>query len=71
VFISLLQAMSHCTIDALTSSMPKQGHGNIQTVFALSPMAGEWGTAADILDLGPDHIKQHRLQTSDVLWSIG
>jgi hypothetical protein len=51
--------------------MPKQGHGNIQTVFALSPMAGEWGTAADILDLGPDHIKQHRLQTSDVLWSIG
>jgi hypothetical protein len=67
VFISLLQAVSHCTIDASTSSMPKQGHDDTQTVFAMSPMAGEWGTAADTLDLGHGPIKQRRLQTRDLL----
>jgi predicted transposase YbfD/YdcC len=40
---------------------------DIQTVFALSPVAGEQRTAAATLDLGHGRIEQRGLQTSNVL----
>jgi predicted transposase YbfD/YdcC len=40
---------------------------DIQTVFALPPIAGERRTAAVTLDLGHGRIEQRRLQTSNVL----
>jgi predicted transposase YbfD/YdcC len=40
---------------------------DIQTVFALPPLAGERRTAAETLDLGHGRIEQRWLQTSNVL----
>lgn len=40
---------------------------DIQTVFALAPIAGERRTAAETLDLGHGRIEQRTLQTSTVL----
>lgn len=40
---------------------------DIQTVFALAPMAGERRTAAATVDLGHGRIEQRRLQTSNLL----
>jgi len=40
---------------------------DMQTVFALPPMAGEQRTAAETLDLGHGRIEQRWLQTSNVL----
>jgi predicted transposase YbfD/YdcC len=40
---------------------------DIQTVFALAPIAGEQRTAAETLDLGHGRIEQRGLQTSAVL----
>jgi predicted transposase YbfD/YdcC len=40
---------------------------DIQTVFALAPIAGEQRTAAETLDLGHGRIEQRTLQTSTVL----
>jgi predicted transposase YbfD/YdcC len=40
---------------------------DIQTVFALAPMAGERRTTAATVDLGHGRIEQRRLQTSDIL----
>jgi len=40
---------------------------DIETVFALPPLAGERRTAAETLDLGHGRIKQRWLQTSNVL----
>jgi predicted transposase YbfD/YdcC len=40
---------------------------DIETVFALAPIAGERRTAAETLDLGHGRIEQRGLQTSNVL----
>ena len=40
---------------------------DIQTVFALAPIAGERRTAAATVDLGHGRIEQRRLQTSNIL----
>jgi len=40
---------------------------DIQTVFALPPLAGERRTAAETLDLGHGRIEQRGLQTSNIL----
>ena len=40
---------------------------DMQTVFALAPMAGERRTAAAPVDLGPGRIAPRWLQTSNVL----
>jgi predicted transposase YbfD/YdcC len=44
---------------------------DIQTVFALPPMAGERRTAAATLDLGHGRIEQRGLQTSNILMGYG